>query len=68
MTCELIGKCEFFQTLSEELKAVKQGFILRYCMSKKDSERCARKLFRKTEGRRPPANMTPAGGFLETAS
>ncbi len=66
MTCERIGVCEFFQTLTEEYQVVKQGWIVRYCLSKKDSERCARKIFLKAHGRRPPANMTPGGDFLET--
>ena len=65
MVCELMATCEFFQKLSTDYQVVKQGWIMRYCLSAPDSERCARKIFRKARGHPPPVNLTPGGDFLD---
>jgi hypothetical protein len=65
MVCEMMPQCEFFKKLSSDYQVVKQGWIVRYCLSASDSERCARKIFRKAEGHLPPVNMTPGGDVLE---
>ncbi len=65
MVCELMTKCAFFKKLSTDYQVVKQGWIVRYCMSAPDSERCARKMFLRVEGHPPPVNMTPGGDFIE---
>lgn len=62
--CQNLEMCGFFKNFSANSQVVKNGWIKLYCDDLEKSENCARKQFRKNNGKSPADNITPTGKML----
>jgi hypothetical protein len=60
----MLEKCGFFRNFKGNSEVVTEGWIKKFCENQEKSERCARKKYRKMNGKPPADNMTPTGKII----
>lgn len=63
--CELLEKCPFFHRWQGNTEEEIQLWISEYCNDMATSEKCARKIVRKSTGKPPADNFSPTGELLD---
>ncbi len=62
--CENLETCGFFINFKGNTEVITEGWIKNYCESAEKSQKCQRKIFKKTYGKPAADNMTPTGKII----
>ena len=66
MSCEQLETCPFFDKYKEDLAPPDYQLIIEsYCKGAL-MDKCARLVYEKTKGEKPPNDMMPSGAFINT--